>query len=68
MNRQKSIVEEMLARVGVQINGSKPWDIRVNDDRMYGRILRDKNLGLGESVHGWMVGLSSAGRLHLSHP
>jgi cyclopropane-fatty-acyl-phospholipid synthase len=54
MNRQKAIVEEMLARVGVQINGSKPWDIRVNDDRMYGRILRDKNLGLGESyMDGW---------------
>ena len=54
MNRQKAIVEEMLARVGVQVNGSKPWDIRVNDDRMYGRILRDKNLGLGESyMDGW---------------
>jgi cyclopropane-fatty-acyl-phospholipid synthase len=54
MKRQKSIVEEMLARVGVQVNGSKPWDIRVNDDRMYGRVLRDKNLGLGESyMDGW---------------
>ena len=54
MNRQKSIVEEMLARVGVQMNGSRPWDIRVNDDRMYSRLLRDKNLGLGESyMDGW---------------
>jgi cyclopropane-fatty-acyl-phospholipid synthase len=54
MNRQKGIVEEMLSRVGVRIDGPNPWDIRVNDDRMYGRVLRDKNLGLGESyMDGW---------------
>ena len=54
MNRQKAIVEEMLSRVGVLVNGPHPWDIRVNDDRMYGRFLRDKNLGLGESyMDGW---------------
>jgi cyclopropane-fatty-acyl-phospholipid synthase len=54
MNRQKIIVEEMLAGVGVQIDGPNPWDIQVRDDRMYGRILRDKNLGLGESyMDGW---------------
>ncbi len=54
MNRQKAIVEDMLSRVDVQVNGPNPWDIRVNDNRMYGRILRDKNLGLGESyMDGW---------------
>jgi len=48
------MIQEMLARAGVSINGSNPWDIQVKDDRWYARVLREKNLGLGESyVDGW---------------
>ena len=48
------IVREMLAGAGVTIGGSAPWDIQVHDQRLYTRVLRDGNLGVGESyVDGW---------------
>ena len=51
---QESVVKELLSGIGVEINGSKPWDIQVKDTRTYARVLRDKNLGLGESyMDGW---------------
>jgi cyclopropane-fatty-acyl-phospholipid synthase len=54
MNRQKQIVEELLSLVGVAVNGHNPWDIQVKDERFFARVLRDKNLGLGESyMEGW---------------
>jgi cyclopropane-fatty-acyl-phospholipid synthase len=54
MNGQKAIVEEILSLGDVKIDGPNPWDIRVHDERMYGRVLREKNLGLGESyMDGW---------------
>lgn len=54
MSRHRQIVQELLSLCGVTINGPNPWDIHVNDDRIYARVLRDKNLGLGESyVDGW---------------
>jgi cyclopropane-fatty-acyl-phospholipid synthase len=54
MSRYKEIVQELLSISGIAINGPNPWDIQVNDDRMYARILTDKNLGLGESyMEGW---------------
>jgi cyclopropane-fatty-acyl-phospholipid synthase len=54
MRAYERTVREILDRIGVAIDGPNPWDIRVNDNRMYGRILRDKNLGLGESyMEGW---------------
>lgn len=41
--------EELLARVDVKINGERPWDIRVHDNRFFGRVFRDGSVGLGES-------------------
>ncbi len=54
MSTQKEAVEELLSTAGVSINGTDPWDIQVNDDRFYRRVLGDGNLGLGESyMDGW---------------
>jgi cyclopropane-fatty-acyl-phospholipid synthase len=51
---RRSIVEDVLARGDIQINGTRPWDIQVHDDRFYGRVLAEDSLGLGESyVEGW---------------
>ncbi|KGO34627.1 MAG: cyclopropane fatty acyl phospholipid synthase [Desulfoprunum sp.] len=45
---------EMLEPAGITINGGNPWDIQVHDRKWFGRILREKNLGLGESyMDGW---------------
>jgi cyclopropane-fatty-acyl-phospholipid synthase len=44
----------LLARAGVEIDGGKPWDIRVQDGRLYARVLAEGSLGLGESyMDGW---------------
>jgi cyclopropane-fatty-acyl-phospholipid synthase len=48
------IIRELLAGAGVTIGGSAPWDIQVHDQRLYARVLRDGNLGVGESyMDGW---------------
>lgn len=54
MSRYAAIVEEILAGIGINVNGDRPWDIRINDTRTYAYILRNKNLGLGETyMEGW---------------
>ena len=46
--------ERLLKLTGVEINGSRPWDIRILDERVYQRVLSDPSLGLGESyMEGW---------------
>lgn len=54
MSKYAAMLEDMLEGVGININGSSPWDIRVNDERTYIQVLRNKNLGLGEAyMEGW---------------
>ncbi len=54
MASSKEIVKELLALADVEINGSRPFDIQVLDDRFYNRVLEDRNLGLGEAyMDGW---------------
>ena len=53
-DRDKGLVQEILSPAGITINGDRPWDIRVREERFYARILRDGSLGLGESyMEGW---------------
>lgn len=47
--RPPAALRELLARADVQINGSRPWDMRVNDGRAYRRILTQWSLGAGEA-------------------
>jgi len=50
----KKIVSGLLADAGVTVNGTLPWDIQVYDERFYQRVLKDADLGLGESyMDGW---------------
>lgn len=44
----KRIVKNTLAAADVAINGNRPWDIQIYDDRFYRRAARG-TLGLGES-------------------
>src|ERR1700724_3846532 len=44
----------VLAGSGITLDGANPWDIRVRDERLFGRVLRQGALGLGEAyVDGW---------------
>ncbi len=54
MQTKQNVVEQLLSGSGVRINGDQPWDIRVHDERFYGRVLQDGSLGLGEAyMEGW---------------
>ena len=47
-------VEEVLALADVEINGSSPWGITVNDDRAYNVFLKGSSLDIGEAyMDGW---------------
>ncbi|CQD35450.1 cyclopropane fatty acyl phospholipid synthase [Yersinia mollaretii] len=48
------IVQEMLNRADIEINGSRPFDIRVNNPDFFKRVLQEGSLALGESyMDGW---------------
>lgn len=48
------IFGDILALVGIEINGKNPWDIQVYDDRLYSRVLSNGSLALGEAyMDGW---------------
>ncbi len=50
----KQVVEQILAIADIKINGDRPCDIRVYDDRFYERVVQDGSLGFGESyMEGW---------------
>jgi cyclopropane-fatty-acyl-phospholipid synthase len=52
--RAADVIRQALAGAGITVGGSAPWDIRVNDDRAYPRIMRDGTLGAGEAfMEGW---------------
>jgi len=53
-SQSETIIRDLLSTAGVEVNGPNPWDIQVNDSRFYGRVLREVELGLGESyMDGW---------------
>ena len=50
----KGKVQEILSLADIKVNGSRPWDIQVNDERFYRRVLAQGSLGLGEAyMDGW---------------
>ncbi len=45
---------DFLRRADIEVGGSRPWDLRVHDDRVFRRVLLEGSLGLGESyIDGW---------------
>jgi cyclopropane-fatty-acyl-phospholipid synthase len=54
LRRLQEKVENILRTADVRINGARPSDIVIHDDRFYGAVLTRGALGLGESyVEGW---------------
>jgi len=53
-SKSELIIRELLEEADVGVNGSRPWDIQVHDERFFNRVLREGELGLGESyMDGW---------------
>ncbi len=50
----KQAAQKILAHSDVQVNGSRPWDIQVNNPKFYSRVLAGCSLALGKSyMDGW---------------
>jgi cyclopropane-fatty-acyl-phospholipid synthase len=50
----KNYIQNTLAKADVQINGERPWDIQVHNEKFYPRVVIHGSLGLGEAyVDGW---------------
>ena len=54
MSHPKTFIESLLSETEIQINGTRPWDLQIHDERVYARILAQGSLGFGESyMDGW---------------
>lgn len=54
MKKEKEIITSLLAKAGITLNGSNPWDILVHNENFYRRVIAQPYLGLGESyMDGW---------------
>lgn len=50
----KTMIQDILALADVKINGTRSWDVTVHDERLYSRLIKNVELGLGESyMDGW---------------
>ena len=50
----ESIIKHLLSLADVEVNGSRPWDIQLHNNRFYECVLQKKVLGFGESyMAGW---------------
>ena len=52
--KSKEFCEKILESADVKINGDRPWDIKVHNEKLYDRVLSKGSLGLGEAyMDGW---------------
>ena len=50
----KAFFQNLLRQADIEINGTRPWDVRIHDDRLYTRVLRYGSLAVGEGyMNGW---------------
>jgi hypothetical protein len=50
----KERCQRILNHADIKIDGSRPWDLQIRDDRFYARVLSEGSMGLGESyMDGW---------------
>ncbi len=50
----KTFLTDLLSQVDIEIGGSRPWDIQVQNEKLYDRIMSQGSLGLGEAyMDGW---------------
>ena len=43
------VIVDLLAQADVRLNGDRPWDIQVLDERLYRKVLSSGSLGFGEA-------------------
>ena len=54
LNNQEIWAKKILALADIEINGTRAWDIKVNNPKFYSRVLVGGSMALGESyMDGW---------------
>ena len=54
MDAAGRIGNEILESADIRVNGERPWDLQVHNERFFGRVLAEGSLALGESyMDGW---------------
>ncbi|MDH3753024.1 MAG: cyclopropane fatty acyl phospholipid synthase [Acidimicrobiia bacterium] len=54
MGDAKRLGHDLLERAGITVGGDEPHDIEIHDERLFERVVRDRELGLGEAYQdGW---------------
>jgi cyclopropane-fatty-acyl-phospholipid synthase len=54
MSRERRYLAELLAYADVGLDGARPWDLVIHDERMAARVLAQGSIGAGESyMDGW---------------
>jgi cyclopropane-fatty-acyl-phospholipid synthase len=54
VSRLRAHFEKLAETADIRLDGDRPWDITVHDERMFQRVLAHGTLGLGEAyVDGW---------------
>lgn len=52
--RAKEIIRGIMALADIGLDGKRPWDMQIHDERLYRRVLSHGSLGLGEAyMDGW---------------
>jgi cyclopropane-fatty-acyl-phospholipid synthase len=54
MSRLRRHFERLIEPADIRIDGGRPWDVRVHDERLFQRVLAHGTLGFGEAyMDGW---------------
>ena len=54
VSKSEAVIRELLDLAEIEVNGAHPWDIQVHDARLYDRLIKKTELGLGEAyMDGW---------------
>lgn len=52
--KAQQLVKKILKPMDIQVNGTRPWDIQINNPEFYRRVISGGSLALGESyMDGW---------------
>ena len=50
----KSYFTNLLQKADIRVNGDRPWDIKIHNEKLFDRVLSQGSLGLGEAyMEGW---------------
>lgn len=48
-SRAERFVRNWLMSSDIRVNGNRPWDIKVNDKRVYDEVIRHRDIGIGDA-------------------